>query len=66
MRWIVLALAVLAWSSGEQASSAATGTAQYFDAIKNNPPMLLAFLRGMPKGGDRAQAGGDPESAARA
>jgi len=52
MRWIVLALAVLAWSGGDQASSATTGTSQYFDSIKNNPPMLLAFLSGMPKGGD--------------
>lgn len=27
-------------------------TAQYFAAVRNNPPLLLAFLAGMPKGGD--------------
>src|SRR5215471_13973017 len=26
--------------------------ARYFDSIKNDPPMLMAFLKGMPKGAD--------------
>jgi adenosine deaminase len=28
------------------------GTARYFDSIRKEPPLLLAFLRAMPKGGD--------------
>ncbi len=32
--------------------SAEAATARYFDSIKNNPSLLLAFLTEMPKGGD--------------
>ena len=34
------------------ADPAEARTAHYFDAIRNNPNLLLAFLREMPKGGD--------------
>ena len=34
------------------AQSAEQRTSQYFDSIRNNPPLLEAFLRDMPKGGD--------------
>lgn len=33
-------------------SPAAARTARYFDDVRNNPPLLLAFLTAMPKGGD--------------
>ncbi len=34
------------------ATSAEARTARYFDSIRNNPNLLLLFLRDMPKGGD--------------
>ena len=34
------------------ATSGEARTAQYFDGIRNAPPLLAAFLRRMPKGGD--------------
>ena len=33
-------------------SSAEARTERYFQSIRNNPNLLLAFLRAMPKGGD--------------
>lgn len=36
----------------KQAATAEQKTARYFDSIRNQPPLLHAFLQQMPKGGD--------------
>lgn len=38
--------------ANNQAASPESRTAQYFESIRKTPPLLLAFLREMPKGGD--------------
>jgi hypothetical protein len=48
---LVVLLSLSAQSSG-QANSAEQRTSRYMDSIRHQPPMLLAFLREMPKGGD--------------
>lgn len=40
-------LACIAW-----AQAAEQRTSKYFESVRNQPPLLLAFLREMPKGGD--------------
>jgi adenosine deaminase len=41
-----------AFSFGQVGSSAEQRTARYLESIRNKPPLLLAFLQNMPKGGD--------------
>jgi adenosine deaminase len=51
-RWLFL---VIAWSAAAWGQSGATAeqrTARYFDSIRQQPSLQLAFLRDMPKGGD--------------
>jgi adenosine deaminase len=43
---------ILLISSLAVAQSSEQRTARYFDSIRNSPPLLEAFLREMPKGGD--------------
>lgn len=49
--WVALmAISMLATVNAQQTSKAAA--ARYMESIRSNPPLLLAFLREMPKGGD--------------
>jgi hypothetical protein len=52
----LLILSISAWLSGaalaQSGASAEQRTARYFDSIRRQPSLQLAFLRGMPKGGD--------------
>jgi len=45
-------VAVLILSALAAAQTAEQKTARYLDAVRQHPPLLLAFLREMPKGGD--------------
>jgi hypothetical protein len=47
-----LTLGALASAVGQKASDAEQRTNRYFDSVRRQPPLLLAFLREMPKGGD--------------
>ena len=47
-----VAAAALALACVAATSTPASRTARDFDAIRSNPPLLLAFLTAMPKGGD--------------
>jgi adenosine deaminase len=51
-----LVLFIMAWSaaavSAQSGASAEQRTARYFDSIRRQPSLRLAFLREMPKGGD--------------
>src|SRR4030095_9419494 len=38
--------------AGGRAQTSEERTAQYFAGVRQNPPLLLSFLRDMPKGGD--------------
>lgn len=54
---LVLCLLAVLFSAIASAASPSTTanearTARYFESIRNNPNLLLAFLRDMPKGGD--------------
>jgi adenosine deaminase len=46
------AVALSARAAMPAAASTEARTARYFDSIRNNPNLLLVFLRDMPKGGD--------------
>ncbi len=46
------ALFVCGWSAGAQEPADETATARYFDSIRADTPLLIAFLREMPKGAD--------------
>ena len=46
------ALIVLLFSALTAAQTAEQKAARYLDSIRNHPPLLLAFLHDMPKGGD--------------
>ncbi len=48
---ISLLIAVTA-ATAQKAATPEQRTARYFDSIRDKPPLLLAFLRDMPKGGD--------------
>lgn len=50
-RWFVL-LGCVAPVIAQNKDNAEQHTARYMDAIRRQPPLLLAFLRRMPKGGD--------------
>ncbi len=39
-------------AAAQKASTSEQRTARYFDSVRQQPPLLLAFLRDMPKGGD--------------
>jgi adenosine deaminase len=49
-------LLIIAWASSaasaQSAASAEQRTSRYFESIRRQPPLQLAFLREMPKGGD--------------
>ena len=45
-------LSVLLLSALAAAQTAEQKTARYLDSIRRQPPLLLAFLHDMPKGGD--------------
>ena len=47
LAFIPIALSIFAF-----AQTPAQKTARYFDSIRNQPPLLLAFLHDVPKGGD--------------
>src|SRR5579862_9317764 len=49
-RWVVV-VALTASFAGAQ-NSAEQKTSRYMESIRQQSPLLLAFLRGMPKGGD--------------
>jgi adenosine deaminase len=49
---LLLFSACLTPASAQKASTSEQRAARYFDSIRNQPPLLLAFLRDMPKGGD--------------
>ncbi len=49
---VLFATATLAASPQPPAASSEAATARYFAAIRSQPPLLLAFLNEMPKGGD--------------
>ncbi|MCU1298084.1 MAG: adenosine deaminase, partial [Acidobacteriaceae bacterium] len=40
------------FSSAQANNSAEQRTSRYMDSVRHQPPVLLAFLRDMPKGGD--------------
>lgn len=46
------ALLLCGWSAGAQETRNETATAGYFDSIRADTPLLIAFLREMPKGAD--------------
>ncbi|HUJ93787.1 MAG TPA: hypothetical protein VLW84_00870 [Terriglobales bacterium] len=48
----ILAFFIVLIALSASAQTAEQRTARYLDSIRNNPPLLLAFLRAMPKGGD--------------
>ena len=48
----LLAASTFAYSAQSKTSSEEARTARYFESIRTNPNLLLAFLREMPKGGD--------------
>ncbi len=48
----VLAAMAMTAGSARPASTAEEQTARYFESIRHDPLLLLAFLRDMPKGGD--------------
>ncbi len=48
----LLALAAAAPASAQRALSAEERTARYMESVRDKPPLLTAFLREMPKGGD--------------
>lgn len=45
-------LVIVLFSALATAQTAEQKTAHYYDSIRNQPTLLLAFLHGMPKGGD--------------
>jgi hypothetical protein len=47
-----LCLLLLLLTSFAAAQSAEQRTARYLDSVRKQPPLLLAFLRDLPKGGD--------------
>ena len=49
---LLLAFAAAPARAQSDASPAARATAHYLDAIRENPALVTAFLRAMPKGGD--------------
>lgn len=52
---VVSTLSFVPHAAAERQAASADGagaTARYFTSIRNNPPLLLAFLNEMPKGGD--------------
>ncbi|HEY1732184.1 MAG TPA: adenosine deaminase [Terriglobales bacterium] len=50
--YVAVFAALSAKAATPASSSAEARTARYFDSIRNNPNLLLVFLRDMPKGGD--------------
>lgn len=48
----ICALAALAFARTGSAQSPEARTAKYFDSVRHQPGLLLAFLQQMPKGGD--------------
>ncbi len=50
--WFLVASLTLAVAAAQTRTSVEQRTAQYMESIRQKPPLLLAFLRGMPKGGD--------------
>jgi hypothetical protein len=49
---VIQAAIALAAAPPQPAASSEAATARYFASIRNQPPLLLAFLHEMPKGGD--------------
>lgn len=49
---IWVALLLCGWTAGAQEPGNETATASYFDSIRADTPLLIAFLREMPKGAD--------------
>jgi hypothetical protein len=51
---LLFALAMLAFANaaGQKAATPQQRTARHFDSVRQQPSLLLAFLREMPKGGD--------------
>ena len=51
---LLFALATLAFANaaGQKAATPEQRTARYFDSVRHQPGLLLAFIREMPKGGD--------------
>jgi len=51
---LLFALAMLAFANaaGQKAATPEQRTARHFDSVRQQPSLLLAFLREMPKGGD--------------
>ena len=47
-----LVLSALTTAAEQKSSSPEQRTARHFDSVRNQPGLLLAFLRDMPKGGD--------------
>jgi adenosine deaminase len=52
LRLFCLSSLLILLSAFAAAQTAEQKTARYFDSIRKQPPLLLAFLREMPKGGD--------------
>src|SRR5580700_4313377 len=50
--YVVLLAPPWAHAASPAASSAEARTARYFESVRSNPNLLLAFLHEMPKGGD--------------
>src|SRR6185369_2716845 len=51
-RWCRLAFFTTIMAAVAYAQTPEQRTARQMEAVRNNPPLLLAFLRDMPKGGD--------------
>jgi adenosine deaminase len=49
-RWVVVVALAVSFASAQNFAEQRTG--RYMESIRRQPPLLLAFLRGMPKGGD--------------
>jgi adenosine deaminase len=52
LRLFCLPTVLIVFSALATAQASEQKTARYFDSIRKQPPLLLAFLREMPKGGD--------------
>jgi adenosine deaminase len=52
VRLVLVTLTLLLIGCAERAASSGDGAARRFDAVRQSPPLLRAFLYQMPKGGD--------------
>lgn len=51
-RWLFVGAMTVSLAVGQTRTESAERTARYMESVRDKPPLLLAFLQRMPKGGD--------------